>query len=247
MTRPFKVSALADGTVGVDKPVTIDCSMIPALEAWLADVVQPYAEARFGADVVGLEAFGAYSCRGVDNVPGAQLSEHAFGNAIDVSGFRLADGREISIVRDWKRAGSQEVGVPARGPRRRLPALHHRARPRRRRIPLQSFPSRPGDARRDQHRPAPLLPAAASAGPHAAARPPRRPAAGAGDRGADGRRPATLRPSAGPLDLRGPSGALPPALQAYDARPAPPPILPAEDGVGVDGEPTSSIPLSRDD
>ena len=41
---------------------------------------------------------------------------------------------------------------------------------------------------------------------------------------------ATLRPSAGPLDLRGPSGALPPALQAYDARPAPPPILPAEDG-----------------
>src|SRR5208282_4120819 len=108
MTHPFKVSALADGTVGVDKPVTIDCSMIPALEGWLADVVQPYAQARFGAPVVGLEAFGAYSCRPVDNIAGAQWSEHAFGNAIDVAGFRLADGREISIVRDWKRSDSQE-------------------------------------------------------------------------------------------------------------------------------------------
>ena len=32
---------------------------------------------------------------------GARLSEHAFGNAMDVGSFRLADGRIISIVRDW--------------------------------------------------------------------------------------------------------------------------------------------------
>ncbi len=63
LTHPFRVSALADGTVSIDKTVTMDCSMIPALEAWLADVVQPSAQARFGANVVGLEAFGAYSCR----------------------------------------------------------------------------------------------------------------------------------------------------------------------------------------
>ena len=37
MTRPLKVSALADGSVGVDKMLTIDCPMIPALEAWLGD------------------------------------------------------------------------------------------------------------------------------------------------------------------------------------------------------------------
>ena len=44
---------------------------------------------------------------------GAQLSEHAFGNAIDVSGFKLADGREISVVRDWKRSGHAGIGFPA--------------------------------------------------------------------------------------------------------------------------------------
>jgi hypothetical protein len=107
--HPFKVSGLLGGTVSVDGPVTIDCSMIPALQAWLSDVVQPRAQARFGENVVGLAAFGAYSCRSVDNIPGAQLSEHSFGNAIDISGFRLADGRLISIVKEWRHADSQEA------------------------------------------------------------------------------------------------------------------------------------------
>ena len=98
MTHPFKVSALANGAISLDKPLTIDCSMIPAIEAWLEQVVQPAAQARFGQRVVGLDAFGAYSCRSVDNIAGAQLSEHAFGNAVDVSGFRLDDGREIVIA-----------------------------------------------------------------------------------------------------------------------------------------------------
>ncbi|HXW19440.1 MAG TPA: extensin family protein [Roseiarcus sp.] len=108
LRHPFKVSAIAGGAVSVETPVTIDCSMIPALEAWLADIVEPRAEARFGQAVVGLTAFGAYSCRSIDNIGGAQLSEHAFGNAIDISGFKLADGRVISIVKEWRRTDGQE-------------------------------------------------------------------------------------------------------------------------------------------
>ena len=109
MTRPLKVSALANGSVGVDKTLTIDCPMIPALEAWLGAVVQPQAEARFGQKVATVNVFGAYSCRSIDNIEGAQLSEHAFGNAVDVSGFTLADGRTLEFVRDWKKADSQEA------------------------------------------------------------------------------------------------------------------------------------------
>jgi hypothetical protein len=43
----------------------------------------------------------------MNGIPGARISEHAFGNAIDIAGFRLADGREISIVRDWTRGDDQ--------------------------------------------------------------------------------------------------------------------------------------------
>src|SRR6476646_5463530 len=51
MTRPLKVSALDNGTIAVDKTLTIDCPMIPALEAWLDAIVQPDAQARFGQRV----------------------------------------------------------------------------------------------------------------------------------------------------------------------------------------------------
>ena len=108
MERPLKVYALKNGAIPLDKPVTMDCPMVAGLEDWLDQVVQPSAEARFGAAVTQLDVFGAYSCRTVDNQPGEKLSEHAFGNAVDVSGFGLADGRKIIVVNDWKRDGSQE-------------------------------------------------------------------------------------------------------------------------------------------
>ncbi len=108
MTHPFKVYALDNGAIPLSKPVVIDCSMIPTLETWLDNSVQPIAQARFNQRVSGLEVFGAYSCRNVDNASWGKLSEHAFGNAIDVSGFKLADGREIPIVSDWKRTDTQE-------------------------------------------------------------------------------------------------------------------------------------------
>jgi hypothetical protein len=108
MTHPLRVSALENGAIPLNKPVTMDCSMIPALEAWIDQSVQPSAQARFGQKLATLEVFGSYSCRSVDNLSGAQLSEHAFGNAIDVSGFKLADGHEIVIVNDWKKTDTQE-------------------------------------------------------------------------------------------------------------------------------------------
>ncbi len=57
---------------------------------------------------------------------------------------------------------------------------------------------------------------------------------------------ATPRPNGGPLNLDGPSAALPPPLQAFDDHAPLPPILPAEDGA-IDTEPTSAISLSHDD
>ncbi len=81
--------------------------MVAALNEWVRDVVQPTAQARFGQRVVEIISMGSYSCRGMNGIPGARISEHAFGNAIDIAGFRLADGRDISIVRDWTRGDDQ--------------------------------------------------------------------------------------------------------------------------------------------
>ncbi|WP_244395910.1 extensin family protein [Beijerinckia indica] len=100
---PLKISALQNGTVAFNTTYTVDCPMIATLDAWLGEVVQPLAKASFGVPVTGIDGMGAYSCRGMNNQYGAQISEHAFGNAIDIGGFHLADGRMISVQRDWTR------------------------------------------------------------------------------------------------------------------------------------------------
>jgi hypothetical protein len=107
LNYPFKVTALLDGDVALNSTSTLGCPMIAELDAWLSDVVQPQALARFGQKVAQLNSMGAYACRSMNNQAGASISEHAFGNAIDIGGFILADGRDISIVRDWTHGDEQ--------------------------------------------------------------------------------------------------------------------------------------------
>ena len=107
MTRPLKVSALQNGAVAFNSTATLDCSMTAALDTWLTEVIQPAAQARFGMPVAQINSMGSYACRGMNNQAGAALSEHSFGNALDIGGFVLADGRVVSIVRDWTRGDEQ--------------------------------------------------------------------------------------------------------------------------------------------
>ncbi len=87
---------------------TLTCPMVAAVDHWLEKVVQPAAMARFGQTVVELRIMGTYSCRRMNNgSSSARMSEHAFANAIDVGGFRLADGSVITVLRGW-RGGEQE-------------------------------------------------------------------------------------------------------------------------------------------
>ena len=100
--HPFKVSALAGGTVGLNSDATLACPMLPALDRWIAETVQPAAMARFGQPVTMVQTMGSYGCRSINHQSGAQLSEHAFANALDIGGFRLADGREVNVQHGWR-------------------------------------------------------------------------------------------------------------------------------------------------
>ena len=70
--------------------------------------VQPAALARFGQPVTQIDSLGSYGCRPINNQRGAKLSEHAFGNALDIGGFHLADGRKIAVGGGWTRGEEQE-------------------------------------------------------------------------------------------------------------------------------------------
>jgi hypothetical protein len=79
--------------------------MVPALESWMSEKVQTAASAIYGQPVVEMHTLGSYSCRRMNNGTGtSMISEHAFADAIDVSGFTLADGREVMVRSGWRGA-----------------------------------------------------------------------------------------------------------------------------------------------
>jgi hypothetical protein len=94
------------GPVEVQPPATLACPIVSALDQWINNAVQPAAQRWFRQPVVEIKQISAYSCRGMNGNPNAHISEHAFGNALDVAEFDLADGHKVSVQYGWK--GSPE-------------------------------------------------------------------------------------------------------------------------------------------
>jgi hypothetical protein len=84
------------GGVRLSEPATVNCDTARALAAWVDRVALP---ALGGIEVI--ETMGSYSCRGRNGQSGARLSEHAFGRAFDIGGFRLTNGNRITVLNDW--------------------------------------------------------------------------------------------------------------------------------------------------
>lgn len=83
------------------------CPLARTFVAWVRNGVSPAAREILGSEIVRVESMGTYSCR---NIVGGgagsagRLSQHATANAVDISAFVLADGRRITIERDWRNA-----------------------------------------------------------------------------------------------------------------------------------------------
>jgi len=88
--------------VEVKPNATLACPIVSALDHWIMNAVQPAAQKWFGRPVVEIKQISAYSCRGMNGQPGARISEHAFGNALDIAAFVLADGHRITVKGGWR-------------------------------------------------------------------------------------------------------------------------------------------------
>lgn len=100
---PQMAAAGANLQLTVLKPeATLTCPMVAWLDDWLATEIQPAALAWFGQGVKEIRSGGTYACRRRNHQPGARLSEHAFGNAIDIMSFVLTDGTVITVKGGWR-------------------------------------------------------------------------------------------------------------------------------------------------
>lgn len=107
--HPYKVAAASYGTVSFKPPAIMRCPMVPVVDRWVSQVVQPAAQRHYRQPVVGLKVISSYSCRPMNNVHGARLSEHGYANALDVAQFKLADGRSVSVLKGWRGAAADRA------------------------------------------------------------------------------------------------------------------------------------------
>lgn len=99
--QPFEMSAADNGRIAMRPTALLRCPMIPAVEHWVQTHVATAARRHFGIPVVEMKVAASYGCRPMNGISGAKLSEHGHANALDISVFILADGRQVSVRQGW--------------------------------------------------------------------------------------------------------------------------------------------------
>lgn len=93
--------------VPVSGGVTTSCGMASTLPGWVASV-DNYLFAKENTGIAEVVVGTSYMCRNVNNAKDGNLSFHAFADAVDVVGFKLEDGRTVTVEGGWSNAQSAE-------------------------------------------------------------------------------------------------------------------------------------------
>lgn len=97
--------SLGQSLTSYSAPLRMTCAQTAALYTWERHIVRPAAVDILGSPLARIETYGSFSCR---NIAGTgKPSEHASANAIDISGFRLKDGRLIDVKKHWGAGGKE--------------------------------------------------------------------------------------------------------------------------------------------
>lgn len=105
--------------VRLSRPSIMRMETAEALERWVRRTAKP-AVGRRGGGLVEMTVAAHYACRTRNSRRGARLSEHAKGNAIDISGFVMRDGSRVTVLSGWNDPGDarllRELHAGACGP-----------------------------------------------------------------------------------------------------------------------------------
>lgn len=113
IARPVAVSELLPG-VKLQPEAVLRCGTALALAGWLKEFVLPAADRLPDRGrLSGVDHGTAYLCRPRNGIAGETLSEHAFGNAIDIAGFRFEKGEALTVAAPGREGSIEEAFVQA--------------------------------------------------------------------------------------------------------------------------------------
>lgn len=100
------VRVYAVSGIELSPPARMQCRTARITESWARNFIQP--EAMSQGDAIETAHIAAdYSCRTRNHQPGARLSEHAKGTAIDIRAFTFASGERLTVLDDWRGRGGR--------------------------------------------------------------------------------------------------------------------------------------------
>lgn len=84
-------------------PVETRCAVALRLAMWERHALQPAARALLNTDLTRIDHIGSYNCRPMRTSAGetTRWSTHATADAIDIAGFRFADGTQLRLIDNW--------------------------------------------------------------------------------------------------------------------------------------------------
>ncbi|MGE8187556.1 extensin family protein [Pseudomonas sp. NPDC086278] len=89
------------GDVALSSSFLASCRLAVSFALFERHALQPAAQAVYGQAVTRVDHLGSFACRNIYGRENARRSQHASADALDIAGFRLADGRTISVLKDW--------------------------------------------------------------------------------------------------------------------------------------------------
>jgi hypothetical protein len=99
VAQAVRVSSISG--VALSTHSVMDCTTAKAMKRWIDTGMKPAVKRR-GGGVAKIKVAAHYACRTRNNQPGAKISEHGRGRAIDISAFHLRDGSTITVLDGWK-------------------------------------------------------------------------------------------------------------------------------------------------
>lgn len=87
--------------------LVMSCPVAAALHLLETRVIEPAARRHLGQPVSATYHAGSFSCRRLYGRAEGRFSEHSTADAVDITGFRLADGTRLSVLDDWTRSGRE--------------------------------------------------------------------------------------------------------------------------------------------
>ncbi len=95
------------GAARLSSSFLASCPLAVAYALFERHALQPAAQRAFAQPVAQVDHLGSFACRNVYNRKDGRLSQHATANALDIAGFRLADGQRINLLKDWRGEGAK--------------------------------------------------------------------------------------------------------------------------------------------